>query len=66
MSVVSSTGKGPLTRLFFLTPAPEKTKTQGTNSSQKLKKKTQALGSNVSLFQKLKKKLLFEIFLWRD
>ena len=41
---------------LFLTPAPEKTKTQGTNSSQKLKKKTQPLGSNVSLFQKLKKK----------
>ena len=31
-------------RLFVLTPAAEKTKTQGENSSQKLKKKTSTLG----------------------
>jgi len=37
---------------FFLTSAVEKTKTQAQNSSQKLKKKTQALGG---FFQKLKK-----------
>ena len=39
-------------RLFVLTPVVEKTKTQAQNSSQKLKKKTQALGG---FFQKLKK-----------
>ena len=31
-------------RLFVLTPAAEKTKTQGENSSQKLKKKNSTLG----------------------
>ena len=47
---------------FFLTPAAEKTKTQGQNSSQKLKKKTEALGSNSSHGLKLKEKPNFKAF----
>ena len=35
---------GAFSQGFFLTSAVEKTKTQAQNSSQKLKKKTQALG----------------------
>ena len=41
---------------FFLTSAAEKTKTQGQNSSKKLKEKTQPLGSTLLKFVKLKKK----------
>ena len=44
-------------RLFFLTPAAEKTKTQGQNSSKKLKEKTQPLGGRSLPYAKLKKKL---------
>ena len=40
---------------FFLTPLAEKTKTQGQNSSKKLKKKTQPLGGTPLKFEKLKK-----------
>ena len=43
---------------LFLTPAAEKTKTQGKNSGQKLKKKTQPLGSNSYLWLKLEEKTL--------
>ena len=43
-------------RLFFITPAAEKTKTQGKNSSQKLKEKTQLQGGFYLQFRKLKKK----------
>ena len=43
-------------RLFFLTPAAEKTKTQGQNSSKKLKEKTQPLGGRSLPYAKLKKK----------
>ena len=41
---------------FFLTSAAEKTKTQGQNSSKKLKEKTQPLGATLLKFEKLKKK----------
>ena len=41
---------------FFLTPAAEKTKTQGQNSSKKLKEKTQPLGGRSLPYAKLKKK----------
>ena len=41
---------------FFLTPAVEKTKTQGKNSSQKLKEKTQPPGGFSLQLGKLKKK----------
>ena len=41
---------------FFLTSTAEKTKTQGQNSSKKLKEKTQPLGSTLLKFVKLKKK----------
>ena len=44
---------------FFLTPPAEKTKTQGQNSSKKLKKKTQPLGGLSLPFAKLKKKTKF-------
>ena len=40
---------------FFLTSAAEKTKTQGQNSSQKLKEKTQPLGGTPLKIEKLKK-----------
>ena len=54
--VLSSSG-------FFLTSAAEKTKTQGQNSSKKLKKKTQLLVELSLPFTKLKKKTkLTEIF----
>ena len=46
----------PIMQAFFLTPAAEKTKTQGQNSSKKLKKKTQTLGGLSLPFAKLKKK----------
>ena len=46
---------------FFLTPAAEKTKTQGKNSSQKLKEKTQPLGGFSLQLGKLKKKMNFPI-----
>ena len=42
---------------FFLTPPAEKTKTQGQNSSKKLKQKTQPLGGLSLPYAKLKKKL---------
>jgi len=45
-----------LTQAFFLTPAAEKTKTQGQNSSKKLKEKTQPLGGRSLPYAKLKKK----------
>ena len=48
-----STGKR-IDQAFFLTSAIEKIKTQAQNSSQKLKKKTQAPGG---ITQKSKKKL---------
>ena len=38
---IDYTTETPYSRLFFLTPAAEKTKTQGQNSSKKLKEKTQ-------------------------
>ena len=41
---------------FFLTPAAKKTKTQGKNSSQKLKEKTQPLGGFSLQVRKLTKK----------
>ena len=41
---------------LFLTPAAEKTKTQGQNSSKALKEKTQSLGGRSLPFAKLKKK----------
>ena len=41
---------------FFLTPPAEKTKTQGQNSSKKLKEKTQPLGGLSLPCEKLKKK----------
>ena len=41
--------------LLVLTPSTEKTKTQGQNSSKKLKKKTQPLGGTPLKFEKLKK-----------
>ena len=51
-TVMSSSG-------FFLTPPAEKTKTQGQNSSKKLKKKTQPLGGLSLPYAKLKKKTKF-------
>ena len=45
-----------LAQAFFLTSTAEKTKTQGQNSSKKLKEKTQPLGSTLLKFVKLKKK----------
>ena len=48
-----------LGQAFFLTPPAEKTKTQGQNSSKKLKKKTQPLGGLSLPFAKLKKKTKF-------
>ena len=47
-TVMSSSG-------FFLTPPAEKTKTQGQNSSKKLKKKTQPFGGLSLPYTKLKK-----------
>ena len=47
-----------LIQAFFLTPAAEKTKTQGQNSSKKLKEKTHPLGGRSLPFAKLKKKKL--------
>ena len=44
---------------FFLTLPAEKTKTQGQNSSKKLKKKTQPLGGLSLPYAKLKKKTKF-------
>ena len=50
---------------FFLTLAAEKTKTQGQNSSKKLKEKTQPLGATMLKLKKLKKKThLLAKFLW--
>ena len=46
----------------ILTSAVKKTKTQAQNSSQKLKKKTQALGGFFQNLKKLKKKLKIECF----
>jgi len=43
-------------RPFFLTPAAEKTKTQGQNSSKKLKEKTQPLGATLLQFVKTQEK----------
>ena len=43
---------------FFLTSAAEKTKTQGQNSSRKLKEKTQSHGVIFLLYKELKKKKL--------
>ena len=45
-----------LRQAFFLTPPAEKTKTQGQNSSKKLKEKTQPLGGLSLPYAKLKKK----------
>ena len=45
-----------LTKSGFLTSAAKKTKTQGQNSSKKLKGKTQPLGATLLKFEKLKKK----------
>ena len=50
--------KERLMQAFFLTSAAEKTKTQGQNSSKKLKEKTQPLGATLLKFKKLKKKLI--------
>ena len=41
---------------FFLTSAAEKTKTQGQNSSKKLKEKTQPLGATLLQFVKTQEK----------
>ena len=46
----------PIRQAFFLTPPAEKTKTQGQNSSKKLKEKTQPLGGLSLPYAKLKKK----------
>ena len=46
----------PVNTGFFLTPAAKKTKTQGQNSSKKLKEKTQPLGGLSLQYVKLKKK----------
>ena len=46
----------PFSTGFFLTPPAEKTKTQGQNSSKKLKEKTQPLGGLSLPCAKLKKK----------
>ena len=45
-----------LTQAFFLTSAAEKTKTQGQNSSKKLKEKTQPLGATLLKFLKTQEK----------
>ena len=47
MFLVESSSPG-----FFLTPPAEKTKTQGQNSSKKLKEKTQPLGATLLQFVK--------------
>ena len=46
-------------RLFFLTPAAEKTKTQAENSSQKLKEKTQPQGGTFLLLRETQEKTQF-------
>ena len=46
-------------RLFFLTPAAEKTKAQAQNSSQKLKEKTQPQGGTFLLLRKTPEKNSF-------
>ena len=51
-----------LNQAFFLTSAVGKTKTQAQNSSQKLKKKTQAPGGISQKSKKLKKKVNFDLF----
>ena len=53
---LKKTMKSVLRTGFFLTPAAEKTKTQGQNSSKKLKEKTQPLGGRSLPYAKLKKK----------
>ena len=45
-----------LNQAFFLTSAAEKTKTQGQNSSKKLKEKTQPLGATLLQFVKTQEK----------
>ena len=45
-----------LGQAFFLTSAAEKTKTQGQNSSKKLKEKTQPLGATLLKFLKTQEK----------
>ena len=45
-----------LAQAFFLTPAAKKTKSQGQNSSKKLKEKTRPLGGRSLPYAKLKKK----------
>ena len=45
-----------LMQAFFLTSAAEKTKTQGQNSSKKLKEKTQPLGATLLQFVKTQEK----------
>ena len=52
MVVISSMTKAG----FFLTSAAEKTKTQGQNSSKKLKEKTQPLGATLLKFVKTQEK----------
>ena len=51
--------RDPFNQAFFLTLTAEKTKTQGQNSSKKLKEKTQPLGATLLKFEKLKKKTHF-------
>ena len=51
-----------LDRLFFLTPAAEKTKTQAQNSSQKLKEKTQPQGGTCLLLKETQEKNSILIF----
>ena len=53
---VAGKAKLTLAQAFFLTPAVEKTKTQGKNSSQKLKEKTQPPGGFSLQLEKFKKK----------
>ena len=48
--------KERLMQAFFLTSAAEKTKTQGQNSSKKLKEKTQPLGATLLKFVKTQEK----------
>ena len=50
------TEKNALVQAFFLTSAAEKTKTQGQNSSKKLKEKTQPLGATLLQFVKTQEK----------
>ena len=45
-----------LAQAFFLTPAAKKNKSQGQNSSKKLKEKNQPLGGRSLPYEKLKKK----------